>query len=865
MSHICDFTVEVSFDGSGLLGGKHEYNPFLGVHGTFGTHKMEQRVEMIIEKRSSRALSNYPPEKRNGEGVFDFDSEAILYRTSKPQTFQLPNDGANTRIDENVWYELYCHTRDSGIPEIDKRESAFVERHTQCGLVALNVEDIIKTYKELGCPSGYFTKVYPLVDQKIVQTRVREWVNRRSSQREELTRELYGKMIQQASLETMKGVLTFHIKMNDFHERGFSESVYAMPNFQKSSVSAILPSQISSKKRSFQTGLGAKSYQEARAATTEFTPISYTSQLGVEKMLSTMEKHVLTPYCKHFIKMSDSASEPLCQPINPSVSHLQLPMWVSKMGQLPVVNYWSCNDPSTRIYPNEEMRQKDLDLYGYNEKTEKLFGRIMNAALRRHGMKAEVFIDEVNNHFSLQNRSPNISELFLVCEEVVAGLALPSGYYMADLRFIRMGLNGKRAKMIILDSWDRGLVNDISRSDDCDGEEQFEVSVMRAMAFGRHTLGFKWESPLLNAVQLYLKNTIIYDIGATVTSAYLNTNNERIETKMKDLPMIGDIVDVNSKSDGHCHGLMGSLTDAVKRMENGNISPEKLAKIKATLPRDEMFLKRDSQRTILVLEATGSMEPRILPVEESYQLSKCLTMKKKANKNWIKSVRLKLEERKGSGLLDIGECFSIEGQAHYTERQDPGRRISSFYNEDVHATSQELWKFDITLSQMAFAKKLGPGKYQYGAKIADFIRNPSEYAFVFPFNDYKEEWEKEVIPFMESVQHQQAIMSFGRYSDEKYEMMEKSSGTPQPEMEKFLSEVATNPNLSIVRLQTRQWRLDADQKKTAEMKKFLSSMPGLVKIGYFTEHHIPICHPVVEILCVIQVDACLKMTFPQKV
>lgn len=850
MSNICDFTVEVSLDGSGLLGGKHEYNPFLGVHGTFGKYKMEQRVELISHKHYERELRSYPPEKHQGEGVMDYDRESIIYRTSKPLTFQLANDGPNTRIDENVWYELYCHTRDSGIPEIDKRESAYVERHTQCGLVALNVEDIIKTYKAMDSPKGYFTKVYPLVDQKIVQSRVREWA---STQQGGITKEMYKTMIQRASMETMKGVLTFHIRMNEFHERSFSESIYGVPNFDKKSFSAILPLN-----RKFVGNLGAPKYNESSssfsATRKEFTPISYTSELGVEKMLGTLEKSVLAHYCRHFIKMSDSGAEPLCQPLNQNVSRLQLPMWVSKMGQLPVANYWSCNHPATRIYPNEELRLRDLEMYGFDEKTERLFLRMAKAALRRHGLNEKLFISEINNHFSLENKSTQISELFMVCEESVSGLGLPSGDYMADLRIVRMGLNSSKAKMIIIDSWDRGLMNNISRSDDCDGEEQFEVSILRAFRIGRHTLGFKWESPLLNAIQQYLKNSFIYDIGATVTSAYLDTNNERIETKMKDLPMIGDMVDIHSRSDGHCHGLMGSITDAIKRMENGNISPEKLVKIKASQPKDSAFLQRDSQRSILVLEGTGSMEPRILPVEESYQYCKGLAAKKRANKEWIKNMRTKMEERKNQGLIDVGSCFSVEGQAHYTEKQDPRRRISSFYNEDVHATSQELWSYDITLSQMAFAKKLAPGKYQYGAKIADFIRNPTEYAFVFPFNDSKEEWERDVVPFMESVQHQQAISSFGRYSDEQYTEMERSSGEAQPELESFLEGVAANPNLSIVRLQSRQWRLDADPEKTREMKKFLSSLPGLVKIGYFTEHHIPICYPVIEILCVIQVS-----------
>lgn len=866
--NICDFTVEVSLQASGLLGGTHEYAPYLGVHGTFGKHKKVDKLDMVVHSRGVRSLQNIP----EAGATYEYDREMLTYRTLKPKNFQLPNNGPHTRVDNNIWFKLWCHSRDSGVPELDKRESVYVERDIQCGIVPLSLSEIMSTYKELGCPKNAFKKEYPVIDQRLVKFRVREWASKVNGQ---VTREMYESNIRRITEETMKGMLTIYITMNEFHERNYRESVYAMPNFQSNTFSATLPqtSSLKSRKQQRDGGGGArglgKNYQESTtglnggsSAGKDFTPISYTSEMGVQKMLSSLEKYILEPYVKHFIKMAETNEEPLCQPLNKNVSNLQLPMWDSEMGQTAVANYWSCNDPTTREYPNEALRRQDLEEYGLNAKSEKFLLRILGASMRRFGMSAEKFEHEIRNHFSTENKSTKISEHFLLCEEIIARLPLPLGYYTADYRFIRTGLASDRAKIIVLDSWDRTLVNDIGKSDDCEGEDETATSIIRTFGIGRHTVkDFQWESPLLNAVKLYLGHTLIYDIGATVTSAYLDTDNSRIETKMKDLPMIGDAMDQRSQCDGHCHALMGSLTDAIVRLGNGNIAPEILTKIKAATIQDKAFQQRDGQRTMLVLEATGSMETRILPVEEAYQESRNLTMKKKAERNFIKSLKLRLDERKkDTNKSDFSDLFQPDGIQHYVEKQDPQRRISSFYNEVVHATSLELWKrFDISLSQMAFARKTGPSQYQYGAKIADFIRNPKDYAFVFPFHEMGEEWKNEVVPFMESVQHQQAIMSFGRYSDQKYEAMEKASGPKQTEFERLAESVALDPNLSIIRLQSRPWKMEKNEEITRDMKEFLSSSPGLVEIGYFTEHHMPVCDPIVEILCIIKVDACLEM------
>lgn len=73
-------------------------------------------------------------------------------------------------------------------------------------------------------------------------------------------------------------------------------------------------------------------------------------------------------------------------------------------------------------------------------------------------------------------------------EDEIAHLPLPLGYYTADYRFIRTVLASDRAKIIDLDNWDRTLLNDIGKSDDCEGEDEITTSIIRSLETGRHTV-----------------------------------------------------------------------------------------------------------------------------------------------------------------------------------------------------------------------------------------------------------------------------------------------------------------------------------------------------------------------------------------
>lgn len=830
---LCEFEVTIKLEGDGLLGGKHEYNPYIGMHTTFGDYKQIKRV--ALAESGTRPRHNHTHHRDKSTDIYTYSDQVTRYQ-STAYRFKVPFYGEQTRVDEALSFELFCHTRDSGIEEMDRRESASVERHISCGIYQLELARIINTYKETSTKT--FKLTHPIVDDKIVEIKVQEYAKRDHKQLDDAT---YKRYVSDAMEETHKGKLTFELNMLTFVNKHFNASVYSMKNFKATSMCATLPT-----KKPFQIS----SYKDAGARNAEFVPISYTSPMGIEKMMHSLEAYVLTPYCQHFMKLNDAARDPLYKPADHNVANLQLPMWVAKQGRLPVAVYWSCHDPSTREYHSEEERQRDFEKYGFTTKSETFLEKILTASLRRHGMSAAVFEREIRAHFSTDNKSEVLSDLFLLCEEVVADVgtfAANTAYYTSDYRFVR---TKDKARMVVLDSWDNSPLNNIGNADDCEGQDNIATTVIRSFSVGRHTMGFQWQSSLLNAVKLYLSHSVIYDVGATVTSAYVDTNNQKIDLKQTDLPMVGDSVDLNSQCDGHCHGLMGSLTDAIVRMEQGNLSRDCLTKVKAATINDAAFQKRDAMRKILVLEPTGSIEPRILPVKEAYESSETLTRKKMAERAFMKSLRARLETEK-----EMAEMFVGEGMQHYVEKQDPRRRISSFYNAVVHASSVDLWRrFDITMSQFAFTRRVAPDDYRYGVKIADFIRTNKDYALIFPFNACGETWKSDVVPFIESVQHQLPIMSFARYDDENFAKVShvqySETGMKQSKFEAMLEQVAENPNQTVVRLYSRAWKLHEQS-----MNQFLSSTKGLIACAHYIEHQIPVCDPVDEWLCIIDVTS----------
>lgn len=613
----------------------------------------------------------------------------------------------------------------------------------------------------------------------------------------------------------------------------------------------------------------------------------------------------------------------LYKPCDASVSNLQLPLYAADCGKMPVYAYW-CHDPYFMEYASPEDREKDMKLYGLNAKTEAYFLLMLRSALRRFGLSEETLIREIEHHFSPENMSSLPSADFLRVEEAVADIGTAvgnSGDYTADYRFMAVldsltdvhagrhktlgdlrqcvkcgkALTDKQReiRVLSLDSWDNVILNNTSSCDDCEGQDNTSTTALRSFAVGRYDLGFTWESPALRAVKKLLDHSVIYDVGALVTSAFMDTNNQRIESKQEELPLIGSELDKNAQNDGHCFGLMQSLTRTITLLAAGNTAPVIIAKLErannitpngSNKAAEERFRERDANRQMLVLEPTGSIEARLLPLEESYGAETCddneqrLFKKQKAMFCFMKKMRVKLKETEAdSGVADL---FVGEGLPHYVDRQVPQRRTSSFYNSVVHGSSVDLMRFDPTLSQFAFCKQ-----NRYGVRIGELIRDAptSKLSLVCPYANYREQWQSQVVPMVASIQGQMPIMKYGRYSDDEYaneiysryispdEMSANFSFTDakaygsaeskksEAKFQALLKEVdSLDSDKTIVRLYSRVWKLNQCPKKTAKLNRFLSELPGVVAYAYYVERYVPICEPVVDILLIVDVNACLS-------
>jgi hypothetical protein len=349
--------------------------------------------------------------------------------------------------------------------------------------------------------------------------------------------------------------------------------------------------------------------------------------------------------------------------------------------------------------------------------------------------------------------------------------------------------------------------------------------------------------------------------------------------------MNDDEMDRRSKSDGHCFGIMESLTNCIKRVAQGNMGKNArvMQALRAASIRDDAFQARDAMRQGMVLEGTGTIEPRILPLDESYGQKKGghdtikLRNKKLAERAFVKALyahmqTLKdLDKKDGGTRSTMSNLFNAEGMPHYVKEQHPQRRPSDFYKQPVMACCNELYqRFGIIASQFAFTQSTGGGELKYGVRIADFLRNTEGYPLVFPFADCTQEWQQQVDQLTECVQHQLPLMAFGRYTDEQYEKETHSrymggSAPDQKSFEQLVHQVASDPTLTVARLQSRPWKLDSDPTKTRELYDMLgnkSIAPGVLAYAFYSEHQLPICGPTVEILVVGKVDAWLGLQQP---
>lgn len=922
---ICRLSLTYTIVADGLIGGKYEYDPYLENHATFGTHRIKKKDPLILLDPSGKGAVVVKKKADDDESKTIYMSDDIRqYKSSEPWEVTLM-DYDEMKGDDTLHFKLFSHTRYSGVDSIDENEAAYRERQIQSGYCSLELFDIFRYYREacedeklsLNQKKLTFAVTDTFYDQKIIDEKARELL--KSTKNKNPTTQQVNEMMERAKPLTEKATVIFTITVMDFNEALFKKSIFAVPHLKERQLYSKLP--LAGGNRSLNANTLSRGERK-----TSFEPLLFNAEKSWSHWLTTMDG-VLQQYCDHFMSDEEHNISCLYKPCDPSVSNLQLPMYMADCGKMPVYAYWSNHDPYFREYASPGERERDMRLYGFNAKTEAYFLMMLHSALRRFGLSEEMMIKEIEQHFSPTNMRLLPTADFLRVEEAVADLGTAvgnSGDYTADYRFMSVIDNlkdkhegshrtlgdlrrcvrcnkelvskkMKEVRVISLDSWDNVILNNTSSCDDCEGQDNTSTTALRSFAVGRPDLNYSWESPALRAVKKLLDHSAIYDVGALVTSAFMDTNNKRIETKLEELPLIGSETDKNAQNDGHCFGLMQSLTRTITLLEAGNVARETIAKMElannitpggANKIQEEAFRRRDGRRQMLVLEPTGSIEARLLSLAESYGVDTCddvgerLFKKQKAMYCFMKTMRIKLKAIEEAEKSGIGELYVGEGLPHYVERQVPQRRTSSFYNSVVHGSSVDLMRFDPTLSQFAFCKQ-----GRYGVRIGELIRDAptSQLSLVCPYANYKEQWERDVVPMVESIQNQMPIMKYGRYDDQEYEeeiysryiAPEEMSATfafsdknaygssvaskqAEARFEALLKEVnSLDSDKTVVRLFSRVWKLNQCAKKTARLVRFLKELPGVLDHAYYVERYIPVCEPVVEILLIVNVKTSL--------
>lgn len=949
-SPICtSFEITFDLDAVGLVGGEYESDPSVHTWCSFNPHriiKSHQLDEIVPSSNRSKqatcavysskdkrhrfnrdahqwvfgSLVDQEDEGDDGsmfriaagddeeEEKLDFlvPQNMSIYRTKKPIVYDLSDrrfHGHKTmRTDSSVWLKLMAVSLFSGVPKIDASDRLFtkVRRTVQVGVCQLQLCDL---YKEAASSINHsqtkpddvtFTLESNFVDPKLLNLEMAEIAERYCQKHgikiEEISREVEQHIIETAFLQSRKAIISVQVTLRQFDFNAYRDSRFSLADLKTSPLNTYMDMRATMMKVRGVTNsrYGNDVNTTGRSTMTgrvSFDPIMYNSIPGMNEIRSHMDT-VIRIYCDNLVPIEDRGC--LYQPMNANVKKLHLPQFIGEQGKTPVVTYFSSHTPHTREYANEELRRIELELYDYNDTSEKLLELMIMASLRRHGMSKELFMATIAEYFSDENTSDIASGLFITVLKVISDagtFAANSVYYTSDFRYQKLDKNAteliahirKRQahyKKINLDSFDSNPMNGTGNADDCEFAANMACTIIESMGHGRYALNGQWKSTILNSVKKVLDRVVIFALGSTVTSSYYSEDNKPIDMKAEnaDLPIIGDKVDVNSRCDGHCFAIL--MMDAIvdQLLSNGNLSMSQLKTIRDQWRRDGIvFKKRDYSVPLMVLEGTGSVEPTVLPVDEifGYEDRKVEGIQSKAEINFLKEMKVKLN---GSDQYrDLGDMFSGEGVEYYIAKQKANRRVSRFYREVIHGVPCKLYMKSDILSQVVFCKKVNTGRggdntigYQYGVNTGELLRSGmtmnKDIALIAPFKDHAKVWREKIVPIMESVQNQMPIMQMCHYTEEEFKehIHSRFLGNPNRLNDKdgslitaMLERVAGNPDLTIIRLQSRLWKL-TNQEKVARLNKFIMSFDRILCHGMFSEKHIKPCDAIVEILLVVK-------------
>ena len=165
---ICKISISCDFDTYGITGGDYEYNPYIIVYTSFGKYRIHKRDNLVCVKDNTHHkkekdikqkgfFNNYILSNDNGEGDDEYDvitktphifinnNKKCVYKTSVPLVYEL-EDYDKMRGDDAIKFEMFCHTRHSGVEDIDKSEGKYVERTVTTGIFDIELFTIFEEY-----------------------------------------------------------------------------------------------------------------------------------------------------------------------------------------------------------------------------------------------------------------------------------------------------------------------------------------------------------------------------------------------------------------------------------------------------------------------------------------------------------------------------------------------------------------------------------------------------------------------------------------------------------------------------------------------------------------------------------------------
>jgi hypothetical protein len=716
-----ELSLEVVVKAFGLVGGDFEYRPYLAYWGTWGRHRVARKTELDV--------------------ITINEEKDIVYKNDTTiGSFHLP-EASEIRGDESIWIKLFSRSKHSGIEALDKRDGG-TERNIQSGICSIKLSYIREVLLGIQKESNYllrnnddnitFTVKSVFYDPKLLEF----YINKFKFEYNEILPADEEEIISRAAKASTKANMDITMTL-----KGKSVLSYFTTDFGNN---ISMTKHSLSKKQQLLYGT------------------KYTKDFVTVTMNQLVEKYV------HLFIRTNENPKPEHPGLNDKVDRLHLVILKSEQGFLPIFSYWS-HDYFDREYINESDRKRDEKIYEYTIESERFFEILVISALRRYGLSVEVFMKEVNRQFIQKGKHSKVSTLYLTCLKAVADIgtfAANTGNYTSDFRYD----GGTKSKIlhesIPCESMDSVLLNGTSNSDDCEGQENTGATIIRAMGRGRLIKReYTWESGLLRSVKRIIDNRIIIDIGATVTSAYVDQDGQKVSSKdIKNLPMIGDRIDINSRSDGHCHSLWVPLAIGETWLKNGGLHTKDYG-------MRGKYERWEYEQKILILEGTGSVDPFVLPPSEVYSGDVVEIRKEKAIRTFVKSIVKNKDKFKVFTTL-----FSPDGLSFYFGKVEENRRVSTFYREVIRTASIDLKnRYNIVLSGASLCDvETGLAGINVSQILRDFTRpgqTSSNISLILPYDARTREWKENVRPSVAVIQNQMPYMSFGRYTKKEFSIL----------------------------------------------------------------------------------------------